>query len=199
MTAANDYRFIDRWQVRGTRDEVWAIMTDGAEFKRWWPGIYLDARELAPGDDDGLGKTIAFHAQGGRLLYTLHWQARTIRVTKPYGFTIEASGDFQGTGTWTFEQDGEWVKMTFEWVIRAANPLLRYLSFVIKPILANNHRWAMRVGERSLRLELARRHAHTVAEAMRIPSPPGPITARRVLPWVAVAAVGVTVIVLLRR
>ena len=43
--AANDYRFIDQWHVRGTLDEVWAIMTDGAGFKRWWPGIYLDARD----------------------------------------------------------------------------------------------------------------------------------------------------------
>lgn len=197
--AVNDYRFIDRWRVRGTPDEVWAIMTEGADFKRWWPGIYLDARELVPGDDDGLGKTIAFHAQGGRLLYTLRWQARTIRVHKPHGFTIEASGDFQGTGTWTFEPDGDWVHMTFEWVIRAANPLLRYLSFVIKPILANNHRWAMRVGEKSLRLELERRRAGTSENAARGPSPPGPVTARRVLPWVAAMAVGVVVIVLMRR
>lgn len=180
--AINDYRFIDRWQVRSTLDEVWEIMTDGADFKRWWPGIYLDARELVHGDDDGLGRTIGFHAQGGRLLYTLRWQARTIRVDKPHGFTIEASGDFQGTGTWTFEQDGEWVKMTFEWVIQAANPLLRSLSFVIKPLLANNHRWAMQLGEKSLQLELARRHARTPEEAIRIPLPPGPVTIRRILP-----------------
>jgi len=85
--------------------------------------------------------------------------------------------------------------MTFEWVIRAANPLLRSLSFAIKPILANNHRWAMRVGERSLRLELARRRARTAAEAARIPPPPAPLTARRVLPWVAAAIVGVIVLV----
>ena len=193
--AANDYRFIDRWRVQGTLDEVWEIMTDGAGFKRWWPAIYLDARETAAGDDDGLGKTIAFHAQGGRLLYTLHWQARTVRLNRPYGFTIEASGDFQGTGTWTFAQDGDAAHMTFEWVIRAANPLLRYLSFAIKPILANNHRWAMRVGERSLRLELARRRARTAVEAARIPPAPAPLTARRVLPWVAAAIVGVIVLV----
>ncbi len=195
----NAYRFIDRWRVQGTLDQIWEIMTEGADFKRWWPSIYLDAREIDPGDENGLGETIAFHAQGGRLLYTLHWQARTIELDKPHGFTIEASGDFVGKGTWQFEQDREWVNMTFEWVIRAENPLLRNLSFVMKPILANNHRWAMRQGEKSLRLELARRRARTPEELARIPQPPGPITARRALPGLAAAAAIIAAAILLIR
>jgi hypothetical protein len=40
-TAVDDYRFIDRWRVQGTLDDIWEIMTDGAAFKRWWPGIFL--------------------------------------------------------------------------------------------------------------------------------------------------------------
>ncbi len=42
----------------------------------------------------------------GWLPYTLRW---TLRVTEPItntGFALEATGDLNGTGRWTFEQDG---------------------------------------------------------------------------------------------
>jgi len=52
--------------------------------------------------------------------------------------------------------------------------MLRYGSFVFKPIFAANHRWAMAKGEESLRLELERRHTRTPEELARIPAPPGP-------------------------
>ena len=45
--------------------------------------------------------------------------------------------------------------MTYDWKIRADKPLLRYLSFLLKPIFSANHRWAMAQGEKALRAELA--------------------------------------------
>ena len=203
-SASNDYRFVDSWRVQSTLDEVYAVMTRGDEFARWWPGIYLDSRVIERGDANGLGGTVEFLSQGGRLLYTLRWTAHTFAINRPYGFTLSAGGDFVGTGRWTFAQDGDWVDMTFEWNIRAENALLRYGSFFMKPILAANHRFAMRVGERSLRLELARRHARTDEERAAIPPPPAPITAATVVPRIgaglaAAAAVACGFILVRRR
>jgi len=183
--AANDYEFVDKWRVKGTVAEVYDILSNGEDLKRWWPGIYLDAKEVARGDEDGMGRTINFRAQGGRLLYVLNWTARTIETNKPYGFSLEASGDFVGKGVWTFEQDGDWVNITYVWTIRAAAPILQLLSPIIKPILAENHRFAMRVGEQSLKLELARRHARTPEERAAVPEPPAPVTFQSVLPALA--------------
>ena len=87
---------------------------------------------------------------------------------------MEAWGDFVGRGIWTFGQDGEWVDITYDWKIRADKPLLKYLSFLMKPLFGANHQWAMRQGEESLKLELMRRHAATPEERARIPPPPGP-------------------------
>jgi hypothetical protein len=41
--------------------------------------------------------------------------------------------------------------------VRADKPILRYGSFILKPIFAANHRWAMARGEESLARELLRR------------------------------------------
>ena len=77
----------------------------------------------------------------------------------PHGFAIAASGDFDGSGVWTFVQKDGYADVTFDWRIVAEKPLLRYLSPVLKPVFAANHRWAMRQGERSLERELAKRRA----------------------------------------
>jgi hypothetical protein len=81
-----------------------------------------------------------------------------------------------GRGTWTLVQDGAFVDVTYDWRVRAQKPLLRSMSFGMRPLFAANHRWAMRQGEESLGLELRRRRAATAAMRATIPPPPGPIT-----------------------
>jgi hypothetical protein len=51
------------------------------------------------------------------------------------------------------------VDISYDWRIRADKPLLRTLSFLLKPVFSANHRWAMAQGEASLKRELVRRHA----------------------------------------
>ena len=66
-------------------------------------------------------------------------------------------------------------RATSGWRIRAEKGVLRRFSFVMKPLFAANHRWAMARGEESLRLEIARRHAHDdPAVLAAIPQLPGP-------------------------
>jgi len=66
------------------------------------------------------------------------------------------------------------VNVTYDWKIKAEKPLLRYFSFIMKPIFSANHHWAMAKGEESLQRELARRHAANQEELALIPAPPEP-------------------------
>lgn len=173
--ASNDYHFVSHWRVESTVEEVFEVIGNAPDLMRWWPSVYLDVQQLEVGDERGVGKVVSLYTKGW-LPYTLHWQFRVTESRHPYGFTLEAWGDFDGRGVWMFERDGPWVNITYDWEIRADKPLLRNFSLLLKPIFAANHRWAMARGEESLRLELARRHAATPAEMARIPSPPGPTT-----------------------
>jgi hypothetical protein len=169
----NDYRFDTHWRVEGTSEEVYDIIEDVASLTRWWPAVYLDAEILDSGDEHGVGKTVNLYTKGW-LPYTLRWQLRVTQADRPYGSTIEASGDLTGRGVWRFQQDGSMVNVTYHWQVAADKPLLRYLSFLLKPVFSANHRWAMARGEESLKLELARRRANSLEEAARVPTPPGP-------------------------
>ncbi len=171
--AGNDYEFVTRWRVRGTREEVYDTLGGALDLVRWWPSVYLDVRELAPGDEDGIGKVISLYTKGW-LPYTLRWQFQVTDAQRPQGFGLDASGDFDGRGVWTFEEDGEWTNITYDWRIRADKPLLRILSPILKALFSANHRWAMAKGEESLKLELARRSAATPEDQALVPLPPSP-------------------------
>jgi hypothetical protein len=178
--ATNSYHFITHWRVKATLDEINQTLGSATDLARWWPSVYLEVRELAPGDARGIGRVIDLYTKGW-LPYTLRWQFEVTESRYPHGFTLVASGDFVGRGIWTFEPEGDQVKITYDWKIEAEKPLLKYLSFLMKPIFAANHRWAMAMGEQSLILELARRRATTDAERAAVPPPP-PTTFAWLLP-----------------
>ena len=169
--ATRDYHFVTQWHIPGKVKEVTDIIRNNESLTRWWPSVYLRVEELAPGDADGIGKTLDLYTKGW-LPYTLRWQCRVSAISSD-GFSLTASGDFEGRGIWTFKQNGPIVDVTYDWKISAEKPLLRYFSFIMKPIFSANHHWAMTQGEKSLQLELARRRATNEQERQQVsPAPP---------------------------
>jgi hypothetical protein len=171
----NDYHFITHWRVAGTCGEVADILGEPLALPRWWPSVYLAVDELRPADQGGVGRRVRLRTKGW-LPYTLDWEFEVVESRYPHGFTIVATGDFDGRGVWTLVQNGGVVDITYDWRLRAEKPLLRNLTFLLRPIFAANHRWAMARGDTSLKLELERRRATSAAVLASIPPPPGPVT-----------------------
>ena len=194
----DEYAFLSRWRVEATCGEVADILGDALALARWWPSVYLRVDELRPPDAGGLGRRVRLHTKGW-LPYTLTWEFEVVESAYPYGFTLVASGDFDGRGVWTFTQDGAFVDIVYDWRLRAEKPLLRNLSFLLKPVFEANHRWAMAQGEASLKLELSRRRATSDAARARVPPPPGPVTYAGAALVGGAAAVGATLAYLILR
>jgi uncharacterized protein YndB with AHSA1/START domain len=179
--ASNEYAFLTTWMVPAAAEEIVDVLGDAAALSRWWPSVYLKATVVEPGDERGLGRVVDLHTKGW-LPYTLRWRFRVTESNPPRGFAIEASGDFVGRGVWTLTPEAAAgapgstrTRVEYDWRIVAEKGLLKRMSFLLKSVFAANHRWAMARGERSLLIELARRHATpdpTVLAA--IPAPPGP-------------------------
>lgn len=196
--APNDYHFISKWNAEGTCGEVADILGDTLSLTRWWPSVYLDVRELEPPDSRGVGRRVALVTKGW-LPYTLRWEFQVVESRYPHGFTIAASGDFDGRGTWVFEQAGPFVEITYDWRLSAEKPLLKSLSFALKPLFEANHRWAMARGEESLKLELLRRRATSLPDREAVPLPPGAITYSGLVLVAGVAAIGASLTYLVVR
>jgi hypothetical protein len=178
--SATDYNFIDRWRVEAEVKEVADILEDAMSLPVWWPSVYFEVKEIEPGGEGGVGKLISLRA-GGWLPYTLRIEFRTAESRYPNGFSMDATGDLEGKGVWTFTPDGPFVEVTYDWTVRANKPIIDKLSFLLQPIFRSNHNWTMRRGEESLKLELLRRRAQTPAEAAAVPAPPRPSLVCRLL------------------
>jgi hypothetical protein len=186
--ASNDYHFTTHWRVRGDIEEVYSILADGATLARWWPAAYREAHPVDLGDGQA-GRNAVYMVTRGWLPYTLGFRCRLLESRAPTYLRVEAQGELDGEGVWRLAQDGPWVDVIYEWTVKATKPLLRYLSFLLRPLFAVNHDWVMMKGEESLKVELARRHARTPAEQARIPAPPGPSP---ITPLLSILAVGLT-------
>jgi hypothetical protein len=172
--STSDYYFVDKWQVEADVKEVAETIEDALSLPRWWGSVYFEVKELEPGEGNhGVGKLIRVRA-GGWLPYMLRIDFRTVESRYPRGFTMDATGDLEGKGIWTFRQDESFVGITYDWTIRANKPIIEKLSFLLKPIFRRNHNWTMRRGEESLKLELLRRRAKSPEELAQIPPPPRP-------------------------
>ena len=173
---ADEYRFLTVWRVPGSLAEVTDVLGNADTLPQWWPSVYLSVRRLEDGGPDWVGSVSELHTKGW-LPYTLTWNIRLVEPVTDAGFAIEAIGDLKGSGRWTFEQDGPEVVITYDWRIEATKPLLRRLSWLLRPAFEANHRWAMARGEESLLLQLRRRRATTEEERRLVPPPPRPRSA----------------------
>lgn len=186
--ADNAYEFVTRWEVEATPDEVFNILEDAPSLPRWWPSVYLEVTEVERGAADGIGRVASFFTKGWAP-YTLRWSARVTAAERPLTIAIDAFGDLEGRGEWTLEAAGSACVVTYRWEVRAEKPLLRTLSFALKPLFSANHEWAMARGLESLKLELLRRRAETADERAKVAAPP-PATPSTPLPML-LGAVGV--------
>lgn len=171
----SQYHFITHWHADATCEEVYRLLEDVGSLSRWWPSVYLHVQVTNSGQPGGVGKEVSLLTKGW-LPYTLRWQFRVTHTGFPNGFSLEASGDFDGRGVWIFRPGAKGgCEITYDWKISAEKPLLKYLSWLLRPVFSANHHWAMRQGEKSLHLELRRRRAGTEAERRAIPPPPRPV------------------------
>jgi hypothetical protein len=167
------YEFVTVWRVAGTIAEVKDVLTDGPALPRWWPSVYLRVVPRTRGDADHVGAETDLLTTGW-LPYTLRWTLTLTEKVTDAGFALAADGDLCGTGRWSFVQDGPEVEITYDWRVQATKPVLRRLSWLLRPLFSANHRWAMERGEESLRLELRRRRASSEVARAKVPAPPGP-------------------------
>lgn len=143
--ATNDYAFLTEWHVPAPPDVVFDIISDVEGYPRWWPEVYL-AVDVERPPEGGHSGTRAHLLTKGKLPYRLRWTAETIRSDPPRALEIRATGDFDGHGVWTLEPHAGGTCVRFDWRLRAEKPLLRTLSFALKPLFSWNHRWAMARG-----------------------------------------------------
>jgi len=146
---SSDYHFVTHWRVKGPIQTVFEILKDGKNYAHWWKPAYVSSEEVAPQKVESLVRA--------KLPYTLRFTSQMIQETPPRELKIRATGELEGTGLWKLKQEGESTLVDFFWDVRANKAVVRWLSFLLKPLFSWNHDWVMNTGEKALQSEIERR------------------------------------------
>jgi hypothetical protein len=169
----SDYHFLTRWELEASPREVFDLIADGPSYPRWWPSVFLDARVLEPGGEQGVGRLVEVRT-ATFLLLSLRWRYRVTTSHPPARLGVETSGDLEGLGLWTFEGRERSTAVRFHWRGRVRRTPFRQLPTLLRPLARASNRWAMERGFTSLLLEVWRRRTDDAEARQWLPEPPGP-------------------------
>jgi hypothetical protein len=139
-----EYSFLTAWLIPAPIERVWDELFDVGAWPQWWKGV-TDARELEPGNGDGVGKvfTISWRSL---LPYDLTFVTTVTRVEKPHVMEGRAVGELTGTGRWRLFHHGGVTAVTYEWDVRTTKAWMNAVAPLARPVFEWNHDYVMRRG-----------------------------------------------------
>jgi carbon monoxide dehydrogenase subunit G len=174
-----DYHYVSTWQLQAPIEQVWAALNDLEHLPTWYAGIQ-EARELAPGDAQGVGRRIRYVIKG-RLPLRLVFEATTTRSMPPREQELQAEGALAGTGRWSLDQQGEVTTAHYTWKVRTTRPWMNLLAPIARPVFTWNSKGVLLQAGESLARYLG---VPLVASDFTAPAGPG----MRRLGWAVLAA-----------
>lgn len=148
LSKANGYHLVSRWRIRGSIEDVYALIANVADYPHWWGDVFLHVERSASDESIGEVRTT------GVLPYQIRFRGRLVNGVPLQQISIRTDGDFVGRGTWRLGQDGDHVNVSFDWYVRVRKPLIRRWSVLLKPLFVANHRWTMARGQLQLQAKL---------------------------------------------
>jgi carbon monoxide dehydrogenase subunit G len=177
-----DYHYVSSWQLQAPIEQVWAALNDLEHLPTWYGGVH-EARELAPGDAQGVGRRVRYVIKG-RLPLRLAFEATTTRSVPPQDQELQADGELAGTGRWSLDQHGQVTTVRYHWDVHTTRPWMNLLAPIARPIFTWNSRGVMLQAGEGLA-----RFLGVPLVATQFTVPPWPRAQR--LGWAALAILGV--------
>jgi carbon monoxide dehydrogenase subunit G len=136
-----DYHYVSTWQLQAPIEQVWAALNDLEHLPIWYSGVH-EARELTPGDAQGVGRRVRYVIKGP-LPLQLAFEATTTRSLPPREQELQAEGELAGTGRWSLDQQGEVTTVRYRWDVGTTRPWMNVLAPLARPLFTWNSRGVM--------------------------------------------------------
>jgi uncharacterized protein YndB with AHSA1/START domain len=147
------YRFVTRWNVDAPPDRVFDALIRVEEWPRWWRGVQR-VEQVEAGDERGVGTVHRFTFRS-RLPYSLAFDVRTTRIEPPHRLEGAATGELEGTGSWTLRDGDGRTHLEYVWDVRTTRWWMNALAPLARRAFAWNHDLVMDWGRAGLARRLA--------------------------------------------
>jgi len=154
---SNVFRFDEHWDIPGFGSAaVYDVLADAELLPLWWGEVY---RSVTPVNGLGKGK-VGARAKArarGALPYELNFEIEAAELVPGKRVGVKTYGDFDGIWTADLKPEGDGTRVDLVWQVTVERPVLKFLSPLLRPAFAWNHRWTTPRGEAGLRVYLAAR------------------------------------------
>ncbi len=144
----SNYHFITRWKTRAPQEAVWTAIYGAEQWPQWWKYV-RSVQKLKEGDSLGIGAVRRF-SWSSPLPYRLAFDLETTVSERPFRLEGRAMGELEGTGAWAIRQEGEWVHIRYDWVVRTNKRWMNALRPLLYPLFVWNHDAVMEAGRKGL-------------------------------------------------
>ncbi len=144
----SDYHFVTKWKVKAPVAAVWAEINNPEEWPLWWRYV-RKVDLLKAGNAEGVGSLRRFEWTSA-LPYRLAFDLETTVVDPFKRLEGQASGELEGVGIWTFQEEGEWTVLRYDWIVKTNKQWMIHLAPLLRPMFSWNHEKVMEVGRKGL-------------------------------------------------
>ena len=160
--ATNYYIFIDKFTVACDVETAYHYIKKIEEYPRWWGKVYKKIVKLKDAPEDQAGSMYRIQV-GGFLPYTLTIENEVTHIDRPNLIRFDAYGDLQGKGVWFFRGVENGTEVTFDWRVAANKRIIRWFSFLLKPLFRANHHYCVIKVKEGMEKDLAVRNQLSVS------------------------------------
>ena len=159
------YRFVDHWAIKAPIEQVFDHVSDPTTYPRWWP-VYSQVEVVRNGSTSRQSQHARLVVKSA-LGYSLKLDVETTESNPPHYLKTVSRGNLEGTGEWTFEQQGDTTHATWIWTVESQHRLLNLLEPIAKSLFAWSHNDASRKGHQGLKKLLEQDNQVAQAERER--------------------------------
>jgi uncharacterized protein YndB with AHSA1/START domain len=146
--SVNEYSFVTVWKIEAPLKAVWDAICNTEDLPNWWKAV-IGIKVIDRGDANGVN-FLTEQTWKGILPYQLSMTSKTTTVDNLKSIELVASGDLEGRGKWTFTEEEGIVRVQYNWDVKTTQKGMKFLAFILKPLLAWNHDEIMRWGAKGL-------------------------------------------------
>lgn len=138
------YHFITRWKTRAPLEAAWEAIYQTDEWPQWWKYV-RSVQKLREGNEQGVGSVRRFEWSTA-LPYRFGFDLETTVSERPHRLHGKAVGELEGDGIWAFRQEGEWVHIQYDWIVRTNKWWMNLFRPLLYPFFVWNHNVVMEAG-----------------------------------------------------
>lgn len=142
------YCFTTVWKFRAPVRDIWGAILNSLDWPQWWPGV-KSVHVITPSEDHGIGN-VRRYAWRSVLPYTLVFDMTATKIEPLEELCGVASGEVEGSGRWTFAQEGALCVVRYVWDVRTVPLWMNLVAPIARPLIKWNHDVIMSRGARGL-------------------------------------------------